>query len=779
MSDVFNITCSALPEETRVAGFRGTEGLSRPYEFDLYLVLGAEGLDLDLADAIGAKAKLEIDRADGRPPFLFHGIFSAFELLHEFGGRSLFHATLVPQLWQLTQTFHSRIFTKMTIPDIIKEVLEDGGLAGDDFTFKLAQTYKTEEHVCQYLETHLDFISRWMEREGMYYYFEQGEGSERLVITDNKSFHGPLPEKPVRFFALGGHDGSAGEALHTFTCKHRALPANVKLKDYDYTKPTLDVSGTAPVSKTGLGEISVYGGRFFTPDDGKRLAKIRAEELLARQVVYRGAGSTLYMRPGYLFTLEDHPRSAFDAAYLVMECDHVGNQMIGDPHLRELTGIETDKVYWVEVTAIPGKSQFRAESKTAWPRIYGFENGTVGGPADSDYAQIDDHGRYNVKFKFDESDLKGGKSSTWVRMMQPHGGNPEGFHFPLRKGTEVTLMFLGGDADRPVISGVVPDTTNPSPITSGNHTKNIIHTGGDNHFELEDLAGQQRVTLSTPHAKTTLLMGNPQDGHEFIATTEGNSLHNTDLDHKQVVGQNTDITIGANHTEDIGGEKSVHVAGEVEANHDKSYKFTTGDDWEVEIGADKKELTVGSTTEILIGDKTEAMLGTSTELTVGNEMEASLANVLDLTVGNVAEITIANKMETTIGNSMEVTVGNVMEITVANKMEVTVGAMVDIKVGASMEVMVGPAIEIATCEKIELTPEAVEAKADKTKLEALETEMKGVHSQLTGAKDAIHGLKQATVGLKSLEAGVVNHDLALRLVNAGLNNTAAGLTLME
>ena len=36
----------------------------------------------------------------------------------------------------------------------------------------------------------------------------------------------------------------------------------------------------------------------------------------------------------------------------------------------------------------------------------GFENGTICGPAESEYAQIDDHGRYNVKFKFDESDLK-------------------------------------------------------------------------------------------------------------------------------------------------------------------------------------------------------------------------------------------------------------------------------------------------------------------------------------------------------------------------------------
>ena len=50
-----------------------------------------------------------------------------------------------------------------------------------------------------------------------------------------------------------------------------------------------------------------------------------------------------------------------------------------------------------------------------------------------------------------ESDLKDGKASTYVRMMQPHGGAVEGFHFPLRRNTEVVLSFIGGDPDRPLL----------------------------------------------------------------------------------------------------------------------------------------------------------------------------------------------------------------------------------------------------------------------------------------------------------------------------------------
>src|SRR3954471_8603781 len=169
MSDIFTVSSSVLPSTTKVAGFKGSEGLSRPYVFEILLMMtNEEANDFDMADAISAKATLTMHRGDASPPFLFHGVLSALELVHEMGKRAVFRATLVPQLWHLTQTFHSRIFTQKSVPDIIKDVLEDSGLSGDDFAFRLLQSYKPEEHVCQYRESNFDFISRWMEREGLY-----------------------------------------------------------------------------------------------------------------------------------------------------------------------------------------------------------------------------------------------------------------------------------------------------------------------------------------------------------------------------------------------------------------------------------------------------------------------------------------------------------------------------------------------------------------------------------------------------------------------------------
>jgi type VI secretion system secreted protein VgrG len=521
MTDVFTLRSSALPGSARLRSFRGTEALCRPYEYELFFTV-PEGDEVDLSDAVGGNISLIGDRADGRAPLLVHGIFASLRLLRHASGGCLYRGVLVPNLWLLSQTVKSRLFTDMSLPDILSDVLQDGGLTSDDFALRLESKYEPEEHVCQYHESDLDFLHRWMEREGLYYFFEQRDDRELLVITDHKSFHDDVEGPPVTYRPTAGHDFSAGEAFDVFTCERVALPARVRVRDYDYAKPTLDVSGDAAVSKTGFGEVTVHGARSFTPDQTKRQARLRSEELLARETTFRAQGTPLRVRAGFRFAVSDHPRSEYDTSYLAVEVRRWGNQVpTSAADHRSLVDVPYEDVHRVEVTALAASVQFRPPRSTPWPRVYGFESATVDGEEDTDYAQIDDLGRYRLRFHFDESDLGDGKASTWVRMMQPHGGAVEGWHFPLRKGTEVVCSFLGGDPDRPVISGVVPTLHRPSPVTKTNHTTNVIQTGGKNRIEMEDLEGHQRFTVSCPTKNTFIRMGAPNDDKNLIISSDG------------------------------------------------------------------------------------------------------------------------------------------------------------------------------------------------------------------------------------------------------------------
>ncbi|EYF05505.1 type VI secretion system Vgr family protein [Chondromyces apiculatus] len=664
MSDLITITSSVLPATTRVVAFRGVEAISRPYQFDISFVLrNDEGDAMDLADAMGAKATLTIDRTtDALPPFVFSGILASVELLHEAEGQSLFRAVLVPKLWLLSLSRHSRIFTKQRVPEVIEAILEDNGLSGSDYELRL-DTYEVEEHICQYRESDLDFISRWMEREGIFYFFEHGPDGEKLILCDERTYEQDVIGKAVRYYPQVGQDRSAGPSFRSFTYRHATLPSMVKLRDHDYARPNLNVAGSARVSAEGVGEVSLYGERFFTPSAGDKLAKMRAEEMLAQQVLFQAGGTRFHLRSGYVFELEEHPRAPLNASYLTIEARHHGNQAVGMSSFRELLGIEHEDVYFVELTAIPAKTQFRAPSRTAWPRIYGYENGVVDGAAESEYAQIDDQGRYNIKFRFDESSLKSGKASTYVRMMQPHGGGIEGFHFPLRKGTEVVLSFLGGDPDRPVISGVVPNALTPSPVTSGNFTKNVLQTGGRNRLEIEDRAGQQRITLSTPYSNTHLRMGSPNAEHEMIVKTDDNTL----LD----AGKNFDLRVGQN-----GGG---------------SWDAKIKDNWVTHVESGKHELFVDSGTSATTVLKDTSLHVIEGNLTTDVDAGKMTTNVKGDTTTTVSTGNFKTQVQTgdytaliDSGNTLIDTVSGTTDIKSKGKLTIETQDQCEVKVKSNM-----------------------------------------------------------------------------------------------
>jgi type VI secretion system secreted protein VgrG len=697
--DLFTLSSPALPTGTRVVGFRGAEGISRLYAFEIHLSLGADASnDFDLAGVVGQKGALVIDRQDGRPPFAFHGIFSEATLVHyQPDGRALVRAVIVPRLWLLTQTHHSRIFTQQSIPDILAETLEDGGLTSADYSLRLTQPYATEEHVCQYRESHFDFVSRWMEREGLYYWFEQGDEGETLVIADDMSAHDDLVPGPLRFFALSGADRSAGECLQTFVCRQRALPASVRLRDYDHAKPQLDVSGTAPVSSTGLGEISVYGARFFTPGAGQRLAQLRAQEMLARQQVFTGSSTALYLRAGYTFSLQGHPRSSFDTSYLVTEVEHHGNQAASTPELLRLTGLASDEVYRAEVTAIPAAVQFRAELRTPWPRIYGTEHGVVDGEADSQYAQLDETGCYLVRFAFDESTLGAGKASTRVRMMQPHGGGIEGCHFPLRKGTEVLFTFLGGDPDRPVIAGMVPNALTPSPVNKANQTRNVIQTGGRNRMEFEDKQGFERMTLSTPNANSMVRMGSPNDGHEMIVRTDGATLLDTGQDWdvnvggalSEYVADTTNETYQGDHTTQSWSNRTIEIGGDYVQNmHGDVTRHVYGDD-ATQVGGDQA-LQVGGDQATQVGGDQRITIAGGQSLSVGAAMSVTVATDQTETVGGASSEAVGGARGLQVGAGYTLGVGSDMSVSVGGDLSEGVTGGKQVQVGTAYELTCGP-----------------------------------------------------------------------------------------
>ncbi|MBI5896571.1 MAG: type VI secretion system tip protein VgrG [Desulfobacterales bacterium] len=454
----FTFESNALPKDTfSVVSFSGEEGLSSLYRFEIQLI--AERQDIDLAAVLQNPATFTIrGRFAHGPDLPFHGILSGFEQMHRFGPYTFYRTELRPKLWWLTLTHHNQLFLDQKIDAFLGGVLKDGGLAqGVDFEFRFQGKYDPREYVCQYAESHFDFVSHWMEREGAYYWFEQGAHSEKLIASDTLMAHAPLTGHETFLYSpMSGLDGGdVDKTIQRFTLKQSPMPKNVLLRDYNYMKPSLDLEGKARVHDQGRGQIYLCGEHFPDKNAGQRLAKVRAEEYLCREKIFNGHSSIPALRPGYLFSLQRHYSPDFNRQYLTTRVHHEGSQArylvsgLGVGELEDQDGL----FYRNTFACIPGGVQYRPTRSTPKPRISGSLSAKIDAAGSGQYAELDEHGRYKVILPFDLSGRKDGKASAWVRMMQPYAGQGMGFHAPLHKGTEVLLSFIEGDPDRPVISG--------------------------------------------------------------------------------------------------------------------------------------------------------------------------------------------------------------------------------------------------------------------------------------------------------------------------------------
>jgi type VI secretion system secreted protein VgrG len=638
----------ALPASARLIGFRGSERLSSPYRFEILLTARSDAA-IDMQAVLGSRVAIAVAQETGEAA-LHHGVLAAIELLEASSERFIYRAVMVPELWHLDHSVHSRIFTDVSLPEILAAVLRAGGI---DFELQLVEAYQSLEHICQYRESDLAFISRLMERDGLYYFFEQRDDHERLVITDAAETHPAGPAGPVRFLSWAQADErTPQEGLHRFRCRVHALPAQIRLDDYDPLRPSLALRGEASVSR-GRGDVVLYGEHLSSPGHGERLARIRAEELRARQAICEGEGTQLGLRSGHSFELEEHPHRAFNRRYLVTEIDHVG-RLTTDAMVSELLGSEVETSYRVELRAMPAEVPFRAERVTPWPRIDGVVDGVVDGGSESAYAQLDDHGRYKVRIFFDEGDTVDGSGSTWVRMLQPHGGGIEGMHFPLRKGTEVHMVFLGGHPDRPVIVGTAPNAHNPSTVTAGNYSQNLLRSGGNNQLLMEDSGGGEFVNMSTPHQGSFLHMGAGADN--FVSSTGGNGREHVGGNRAGFVGGTFDETVSGAVTQSFAATFDHAVAGPVTQNFAATFSQTV---------AGAVEITHSATQAVSVGAAASHAYAADLEVTIGGALSQTTTGAASLSYQATVEETIDGAYALTV-NAVTSEVHNASKDTTIN-----------------------------------------------------------------------------------------------------------------
>ncbi|HVO91613.1 MAG TPA: type VI secretion system tip protein TssI/VgrG, partial [Terriglobales bacterium] len=466
------VTTSLGKDVLLLVGFSGQEALSRLFSFQLDLIADNKA-DVAFDKLLGQKITIRLS-LPGKQNRYFSGICNRVSQGERKTDFTRYWLEMVPTLWELTKKAQSRIFQQISVPDILKKVLQ-----GLDVKYEIQGTFHPRDFCVQYRETDFNFASRLMEEEGIYYFFKHSTSGHQMIVANTPLSHPNLtPENKIIYEEIEGgtrdedriqrwekiQDWRSGKYVlwdHCFELPHKHLEAQAQIAD------TVQVGTVTHKHKVGGNdklEIYDFPGEYAQRFDGinpggaerpadlqkifedsRRTVGLRMQEETAPGLVIQGTSNCRHFVSGHKFVLQRHFNA--NGEYVLTSVSHSASQ----PDY--LSG-GSDFHYTNSFTCLPSATPFRPQRTTPKPIVQGTQTAVVVGPQGEEIF-TDKYSRVKVQFHWDREGKNDEKSSCWVRVGTLWAGKQWGvIHIP-RIDQEVIVGFLEGDPDQPIILGSV------------------------------------------------------------------------------------------------------------------------------------------------------------------------------------------------------------------------------------------------------------------------------------------------------------------------------------
>ncbi len=638
-----SVTTPLGPDLLLFSRMSGYEEMSRLFEYEVDLLvenknLGSivtAGFPINKVLGQAMTVALELPAGDTR---YFHGLVTQFRHHGSANDFFLYRAVLRPWLWFLTRTSNCRIFQELSVPDIIKKVFAANGFS--DFKLELTNTYKPRNYCVQYRETDFNFVSRLMEHEGIFYFFEHTKTKHTLVIADSVNAYQTIANyATIPYFPPENTGQRKQDHIFEWHTAHKVQSGTYVLNDYDFEKPKSNLVTKFTEKKPhshAEGEQYDYPGSYFEPPIGETYSNIRLDELQTDYEVIQGRGSAMGLTTGMLFTLKDHYIAPENTKHIVI----AANFLIVSNQYRSTSAEETH--YECDFKAIRSTQQFRPQRLTPVPFVQGPQTATVVGK-DGEEIWTDKYGRIKVQFHWERDGKKNETSSCWMRVSYPIAGKQWGWVSLPRIGQEVVVSFLEGNPDNPLITGSVYNANQMPPYTlpanqtqSGMKSRSSKEGVADNFNEVrfEDKKGAEEVYV---HAEK-----------DFNCVIENNETRKIGLDKKDQGNQTLEIYNDRTATLKMGNEMLTVEKGNRETNVD-----TGNDTLNVKKGNCNTKVSLGNYVLDVDAGKATVTAMTSIELKVGGnsiKIEQSGITIKGIMVTVQADATLDVKSPMTTVN---------------------------------------------------------------------------------------------------------------------------------
>ncbi|CAI8713447.1 MULTISPECIES: type VI secretion system Vgr family protein [Burkholderia] len=521
-----------------------SEGICEPLRFTLQAL--SSDISMPLKAFIGAPVAFQVGDVAGTERTICAIVCEARQLAAD-GSFVLYEFVCTDALSLLDRRVTWRVFRDASVVDISHAIIQEhttgNQVIGAAFRLDTSAlgTYPSRGFTMQAKESDLAFMTRLWRREGISWYFthaiENGAPVHTLNLVDRTDAWKANPAGLVRFNRADATEPD--DTIFAWEAYRELAPGAVYAASHDYQTAgvkQLDTTTSQDQGEHGKALAATLTQYWY---DSPHVAEnadhyeqvMQRRQLALSQGAKHFAGQSVVRAfvggSGTVFSMAGHPEidkhSAEDRRFVLTHVEtQVRNSLLPNSPGKGRFAIEEDSPVLNRFECVRASTHIVPKWDASCVPAVGPISARVVGNGEVD---VDEQGRICVQFLFarrDDHPDSGAsgtpRDSARVRVAQPWADAQSGTAFWPRVGSEVLVLFMQNDPDKPIVvanmfdarhapvqfasAGDLPDN---APLY-GIRSKEI---GGPGYGELQfdDTTAQTKTKLSSEHGKTQLNQG--------------------------------------------------------------------------------------------------------------------------------------------------------------------------------------------------------------------------------------------------------------------------------
>ncbi|MCR4941574.1 MAG: type VI secretion system tip protein VgrG [Campylobacter sp.] len=584
-------------------------------------------------------------------------------------------------LYRLSINKANRIFTNLSVIDVIKQVLAlntHHQLKEYDFT-NIYESYEPKEYISQKNESDLDFIKRLCASNALYFYEDENKVyfyDENIFLTDkdgkNVYIYSPSQNSQTKDIKFNSNPNNAfnDECI-------KQINKNEHLSTDSFTtsmqNPAFPLRIFSELKNTSLASFDslTHHDQFSFTQSNKLNFESLIESLRANLKLntYNAHSnvfglklndsinlSTQISSEKYNFRIIAQKQTFIDEAVLANQANTNDNLNLKDKSMQTS--------YHNELSIIPTTIPYISKA-IAKPSANTLSLGIViGDEEDPDSKKntifTDEYGRIRVRInefitqeiidkknmhKLSQNKTNETKkinntySTTYLRVITPIASSDSGFFAIPRIGDEVVISYLQNDIDKPIIIGSLYNSYNKqlSNLPNNYHQTTLssktigTNENGRNELTLSNLKDKEQIYLKAEKDYDELINHNFTQHilNDKYSTTDGNYTERIKQAHIQTIDLAKNVNVGAEYLTMVGASKDTIVGISNTLNVGLNNKLRVAKDSSEYIGNDKSVEIKGNLETIIDKDETRTVNKNSNH-TIKGSMQLNISEGINL-----------------------------------------------------------------------------------------------------------------------------------------------------